>query len=164
MATGHSEVEVLTPPAATCDAVITAISGARLVHLACHGVLRSDSPTFSSFQMADGPLTVYDLQQLDRPAHHWVLASCDLGSPGRLAGPDLEGVLASLIAGGAAGVVAAVVPVPDEATVSLMETMHHRLRAGDTLPEALRRSSDSIDGSDPHGLVVKTAFACYGGG
>ena len=34
-----------------------------LVHLACHGSFRTDNPLFSTLSLADGPLTVYDLER-----------------------------------------------------------------------------------------------------
>lgn len=160
----HPRSRVLAPAAATCEAVLDVVAGAQLVHLACHGILRSDSPTFSAFRMADGPLTVHDLEGLILPVHHWILAACDLGDPGRLAGPDLEGVLAALFASGAGAVVAAVVPVPDTATTVLMTALHERLRVGDSLAQGLRTAKLSIDDTEPLPFVVKTAFGCYGGG
>jgi tetratricopeptide (TPR) repeat protein len=152
------------PDAATSDDVKQAAAGAQLVHIAAHGRLRSDSPTFSSVQLADGPLTVHDLEGLPEPAHHWVLAACDLGNPGALAGPALEGVLAALLSGGAGAAVAAVVSVPDLPTRDLMVALHDRRATGMSLADALRRAGDSIDTTEPTGFVAATAFSCYGGG
>ena len=154
----------LTGAAATADAVRAHAPGAKVVHVAGHGRLRSDSPTFSSIVLADGPLTVHDLESLAAPSHHWVLAACDLGNPGALAGPALEGVLASLLSGGAAAVIAAVVSVPDLSTRDLMVALHGGLADGLPMPEALRRASREMDRSEPGGFVASTAFACYGGG
>jgi tetratricopeptide (TPR) repeat protein len=154
----------LSRGSATVEAVQRAVTGARLVHIAGHGRLRSDSPTFSSLQLADGPLTVHDLEGLEAPAHHWVLAACDLGHPGAVEGPALEGVLASLLSGGAGAVVAAVVSVPDLSTRDLMVALHEGLAAGLPMPEALRRAKGTLDTGDPTAFVATTAFACYGGG
>lgn len=160
----HDDTVELSGETATVDAVQRAVTGARLVHIAGHGRLRSDSPTFSSLQLADGPLTVHDLEGLEAPAHHWVLAACDLGNPGAVAGPALEGVLASLLSGGAGAVVAAVASVPDLSTLDLMVALHDGLAAGVSLPESLRQARCKLDTSDPAGFVASTAFACYGGG
>lgn len=155
---------VLTDGAATAEAVRLAATGAARVHVAAHGRLRSDSPTFSSIQLSDGPLTVHDLEGLPEPAHQWVLAACDLGSPGTLAGPALEGVLAALISGGSAAVVAATVSVPDLDTKDLMVALHDRLTTAGSLPEALRLARGAVGTDHPAGLVAGTAFSCYGGG
>lgn len=164
VASCYDNPRVLTGAAATADAVQANAGGARMVHLACHGRLRRDTAAFSSLQLADGPLTVYDLEQLDEPAHHWVLAACDLGSPGTLVGPELDGVLATLLFGGAAGVVAAIVSVPDLETGQLMRHLHGALASGASLAHATQAARDKTDISEPTGFVASVAFSCYGGG
>lgn len=149
---------------ATSSTVLDAASGASIVHLACHGRLRRDSPGFSSLRLADGPLTMHDIEQLPTPAHHWVLAACDLGSPGELVGPELEGVVATLLLGGAGGVVASVVAVPDLATRELMTRLHRELAADAPLAHAVQTARTSIDTTEPAGFVASIAFSCYGGG
>ncbi len=160
----YAEPRTLTGSAATADAVQAKASGARLVHLACHGRLRRDTAAFSSLQVADGPLTVYDLERLRHPAHHWVLAACDLGSPGELVGPELDGVLATLLYGGGAGIVAAVVSVPDLETGQLMTDLHRALASGASLAHAVQAARDKADASEPAAFVASVAFTCYGGG
>jgi tetratricopeptide (TPR) repeat protein len=49
---------VLGDGTATVARVLSAIDGARLVHIAAHGTFRADSPLFSSLRLDDGPLTV----------------------------------------------------------------------------------------------------------
>lgn len=149
---------------ATVDTVHAGASGARMVHLACHGRLRRDTTAFSSLQLTDGSLTVYDLERLERPAHHWVLAACDLASPGALVGPELDGVVTTLLLGGSAGVVAAVVSVPDLETRQLMADLHGALASGASLAHAVQTARDNADASEPAGFVTGVAFSCYGGG
>jgi tetratricopeptide (TPR) repeat protein len=160
----HADAIRLTGGAATCARVRDAVSGARLVHLACHGRLRADSPAFSSLRLADGPLTVHELEHVAEPAHHWVLAACDLGAVGRLAGADLEGVLAALLFGGAAGVVAAGVSVPDATAVSYMADLHGALARGASLAEGVLHARRNRDATEPMEYVASVAFSCYGGG
>jgi CHAT domain len=93
-----------------------------------------------------------------------VLAACDLGNPGHLAGAELEGVLAALLFGGAGGVVAATVSVPDVPTGELMVGLHQALASGASLAQAVRLARDHVDRTDPVGFVTSTAFSCYGGG
>ncbi|CAN5919580.1 CHAT domain-containing protein [soil metagenome] len=164
IASCYANARVLTGAAATADAVQANASGARMVHVACHGRLRRDTAAFSSLQLTDGPLTVYDLEQLNEPAHHWVLAACDLGSPGALVGSELDGVLATLLFGGAAGVVAAVVSVPDLETGQLMQDLHGALASGASLAHAVQAARDRADVTEPTGFVASIAFSCYGGG
>jgi len=71
---------VLTGASATVEAVKRQMDGAWLVHLAAHGTFRADSPLFSAVELADGPLTGYDLEQLHRSPHRVVLSSCSSGA------------------------------------------------------------------------------------
>ena len=115
-------------------------------------------------QLCDGPLTVHDLEDMNDPAHHWILAACDLGSPGTFVGRELEGVLAALLAGGAGAIVAAVVSVPDLSTQSMMVELHRCLSEQMSLAHALHRARKAVDLDDPAGFVTSIAFSCYGGG
>src|SRR5262249_10944157 len=80
--------------AATVTSTLQALDGAALAHLACHGHFRSDSPLFSSLELADGPLNVYDLQNLRRPPGIVVLSACDLALSRLHPGDELLGVAA----------------------------------------------------------------------
>ncbi|MET9273674.1 CHAT domain-containing protein [Kribbella sp. NPDC003557] len=147
LSTGAEEVQrlaelypgavVLAHGKATADVVLEAIDGASLVHVAAHGTFRADSPLFSALELDDGPLTVYDLERLERAPHRVVLSSCSSALGGPSGADELLGLVSALIALGSAGVVASVVPVSDRATVPLMLGLHGRLRAGDGLAEAL---------------------------
>ena len=164
VAAAHPETMVLSGAEATGAAFAEHAEGATTVHVAAHGRLRADSPTFSSFQLADGPYTVHDVQRLSSPPHRWVLAACDLGGPGDRPGPDLEGIVAALLGGGAGAVVAAVVPVPDSSTPDLMAALHHRLAAGDSTARALRLARDQLDPRAPLDRLTQVAFTCFGAG
>ena len=60
----HPEATVLTGAHATVATVADALDGANSAHIAAHGRFRDDNPQFSSLQLADGALTVYDLERL----------------------------------------------------------------------------------------------------
>src|SRR5690349_11512516 len=87
----------LTGSHATVQAVTEGINQANLVHLAAHGQVRSDNPLFSSLRLADGPLTVYDLERLKRVAPTFVLAACDSARSAVGTGDELLGFSASLL-------------------------------------------------------------------
>jgi CHAT domain-containing protein len=118
-----------------------------LVHFAAHGTFRADSPLFSALELDDGPLTVYDLERLQRAPHRVVLSSCSSALGGPSGADELLGLVSALVALGSAGVVASVVPVNDPATVPLMLDLHSRLRAGNDLAEALARTRASAGDS-----------------
>ncbi len=123
--------------AATVSTVSAAMDGAAMVHIAAHGLLRSDNPFFSALLLADGPLTVYDLERLARAPHHVVLAACETARLHVIAGDEVLGFAAALLLQGTNTLIAPVVPVPDAETVSLMNDYHRRLIAGRSPAEAL---------------------------
>ena len=116
---------------------MAAMDGAWLVHVAAHGTFRADSPLFSAIELADGPLTVYDLERLRRAPRQIVLSSCSLALGVPVGADELLGLVSALISLGSAGVVASVVPVDDPATIPLMLALHRHLRSGSGLAEAL---------------------------
>ena len=111
--TGDAEVRALTgqyPDAtvladgdATADRVMAAIDGAWLVHMAAHGTFRDDSPLFSAIELADGPLTVYDLERLKQAPYHVVLSSCSSAVGVAVGADELPGLVSALISLGSAG-------------------------------------------------------------
>jgi CHAT domain-containing protein len=144
----YDDVTVLADGAATAEKVLYALDGAWLAHIAAHGTFRADSPLFSSLHMHDGPLTVYDFEQLQRAPYRLVLSSCDSGVLAPTGANELLGLVSSLLPLGTAGIVAAVVPLNDQAVVPLMVDLHRHLRAGQTLAESVYRVRHALDG-DP---------------
>jgi CHAT domain-containing protein len=126
----HPGATVLQGKAATVSAVLAAIDGAALAHIACHGRFRADSPLFSSLVLADGPLTALDLQRLRRAPELLVLSSCDLALSYRHAGDELLGFSAAMLGMGTRTIVASVVPIPDAAARRLMVAFHTQLARG----------------------------------
>jgi tetratricopeptide (TPR) repeat protein len=143
----YDDVTMLAGSHATAATVLRALDGAWLAHIAAHGVFRADSPLFSSLRMHDGPLTVYDFEQLHSAPYRMVLSSCDsaVGAP---AGADeLLGLVSSLLPLGTAGIIAAIVPLSDHAAVPVMVGLHLQLRAGKTLAESLSSVRHGLSGN-----------------
>jgi CHAT domain len=135
----YDDVTVLSGADATAGRVLSALEGAWLGHVAAHGTFRADSPLFSSLRMHDGPLTVYDFEQLHRAPYRLVLSSCDSGVLAPAGADELLGLVSSLLPLGTAGVIASVVPLNDSAVVPLMVNLHRCLRAGQSLAESMYR-------------------------
>ena len=133
----YDDVTVLADSQATTENVLQALDGAWLAHIAAHGIFRADSPLFSSLRMHDGPLTVYDLEQLKHAPYRLVLSSCDSGVLAPTGADELLGLVSSLLPLGTAGVIAAIVPLNDDAVVPVMQAVHRQLKAGKTLAEAV---------------------------
>jgi CHAT domain-containing protein len=150
-----SNPTVLHGKAATARAALTALDGVALAHIACHGRFRSDSPLFSSLELADGPLNVYELQRLRRAPETVVLSSCDLALSDLHPGDELLGLAAALLGMGTRTIVASVVPVPDAAAKRLMLAFHRNLLAGDAPAAALARAQARLS---------VAGFVCLGSG
>ena len=101
----------------TVDAVLKAMDGAGLVHIAAHGRL-------AGVELADGVLRVHDIDRLARPPTIVVLSACECA-----ANPVLPK--------GTRVVLASTVPVVDAAAVGLVIRLHERLRAGYEPAEAV---------------------------
>lgn len=155
---------LLVGRSATSAAVVASMDGAAQVHLAAHGSVRSDNPLFSSVTLADGPLTVYELERLAHPPAQVTLAACDTGRPQAVTGEEILGFGAALLSGGTATLVAPVVPVSDAATVRLMRSYHEGLVSGRSPAEALAVAQTDIDRRDVEARAAAAGFVCLGAG
>jgi CHAT domain-containing protein len=144
--------------------VANALDGADTAHLAAHGHFRDDNPSFCSLELADGALTVYDLERLHKTPRRLVLSSCESGLSTVHAGDELMGFTAAMFSLGTATVVAAVVPVPDEATKGLMLALDDELRQGTPPARALVNARDAIGEDERQRTVARAAFVCFGAG
>jgi CHAT domain/Tetratricopeptide repeat len=152
---------VLGHGTATARNALAALDGAWLAHVAAHGIFRADNPLFSALQLDDGPLTVHDLEQLQRAPYRLVLSSCDSGVAAPVGADELLGLVSSLIPLGAIGILASIVPVNDRAVVPLMVALHAALQNGATLPEALFEARSETS-HDPVSLATGLSFIALG--
>jgi tetratricopeptide (TPR) repeat protein len=159
----YPDAAVLSGDAATAKRVLSAIDGAWLAHIAAHGSFRADSPLFSSLRMSDGPLTVYDFEQLRRAPYRLVLSSCDSGVLAPAGADELLGLVSSLLPLGTVGIVAGVVPLNDDAVVPLMVSLHRHLMAGQSLAESMHSVRVEAAG-DPVQRVAAISLLALGAG
>jgi len=152
----YGDAEVLAGANATAAEVLAAFERSDIVHLAAHGSFRADSPLFSSVLLADGPLTVYDLERLYAAPDLVVLSACDAAAVVVRTGDELLGTATALLGLGVRSVVAPVLAVPDDATVELMVAFHRRLLAGDRVAAALAGAADRRQ------RAAASAFVCIG--
>ena len=139
-------------------AVLAALEGASIAHVAAHASFRADNGLWSSLELADGVLTVYELEQLRRPPEVVVLSACQSGLSAVRPGDEVMGLVAALLTLGAKSVVASVVPVEDAASEELMVALHRRLRAGEAPPVALSGAQSVTPGT------ASLSYVCFGGG
>jgi CHAT domain/Tetratricopeptide repeat len=157
----YDNVTMLEASEATAEKVLHALDGAWLGHIAAHGNFRADSPLFSSLHMYDGPLTVYDFEQLHRAPYRLVLSSCDSGVLAPTGANELLGLVSSLLPLGTAGIIAAIVPLNDQAVVPIMVGLHRYLRSGQTLAESIYGVRRGL-GDDPVGQATAASLLTLG--
>lgn len=157
---------LLAGAAASAAAVLAALEGVGLAHVAAHAQFRHDNPLWSAIELADGPLTVYDLQRLTRAPRVVVLSTCESAASGARSGDELLGLAGALLAGGTRSLVASIGPLPDTPTTRLaMVRLHDALAAGDSVAAALARATWPGGGvadprADPVGEPDQAALAC----
>jgi CHAT domain-containing protein len=154
---------VLTEKDASASRVAEAMNGARLVHIAAHANLRSDNPLFSSLLLADGPFTVYDIEQVPASPHEVIMAACSTAVSHVTAGHEILGLAAALLRQQTASLVAPVVPVPDAETAPVMAALHQRLRQHLSPAEALAATQLEFCSGTPREHASAASFICLGG-
>ncbi|WP_141015117.1 CHAT domain-containing protein [Nocardioides sambongensis] len=161
LAERHPDAALLAGGDATLEPVLDRLDGADLVHLAAHGHFRADSPLFSSLDLADGPLTVHDLERVRRAPYRVVLSACESGVLAPVGAEELLGLASSLFSLGTAGLVSSVAEVNDAATAELMVGLHDALAAGESPATALHRVRRRAAG-DPVAAGTAAAFVALG--
>ena len=143
----HRRAEVMTGARATVAKVSAALDKHDLVHFVAHGRFRHDNPLWSTIELADGPLTVYELERLGRVPATVVLATCESGVGGTRGGAQLHGLAGTLLTMGARTIVAAIGPLPDTTETRLaMIDLHRDLVGGSTASASLAHQRMATDG------------------
>ncbi|TYB55961.1 CHAT domain-containing protein [Nonomuraea sp. PA05] len=155
-------VPALVDAAAGTEAVLAALDGAGLAHIAAHGHVHPTNPLFSSLRLADGPLTVYDLERLRHPPEIVILAACDSGRFVVRPGDELLGLSATFLALGTRTIVAPVLSILDVESTTLMIALHKLLAAGHSTAAALAQAQQQVAGEDLAAYAVAAGFVCMG--
>jgi tetratricopeptide (TPR) repeat protein len=163
LARRYEAATMLRGKKATVDAALAGLDGAALAHVAAHGHFRQDSPLFSSLEMADGSLSVYELERLRRAPYRLVLSACESGVLAPVGADELLGLASALFSMGTAGLVCSIAEVNDDATAALMVDLHDHLAAHPKggLAEALLAARRAARG-DPTREATAAAFLALG--
>ena len=148
LAWGDHSVRLLSGKWANASAVTASMSGAGIVHLACHAVFRPENPLFSRLRLADRWLTASEIVQLDLPATLVTVSACDSGRAQSSA--ESIGLGWAFLAAGAAGVIVSQWAVDDETARELMVRFYEELETGAAPSTALRRAQLDIATNRPH--------------
>lgn len=158
---GPSASRVYTGAAAREERLKSEAGGARLVHLATHGVLNDRSPLYSHVLLAhgeggeDGLLEAWEIMNLDLRAELVVLSACETARGRAAAGEGVIGMTWALFVAGSPSTVVSQWKVEESSTTELMLEFHRRLRgrpgeAPRPPAEALRAAALKLLRSERH--------------
>jgi tetratricopeptide (TPR) repeat protein len=157
------EAILKTEEQATARVLREQVGDAGVVHIATHGTFRADAPLFSSLHLADGPLTVNEVYDLDLSQAALVtLSGCRTGI-GKGLGGEMLGLLHAFFFAGAPTLVVSRWRVEDEATAQLMQDFYATLGQGKSTAEALRTAQLGTAAYRPH-AGYWAAFSAWGQG
>jgi CHAT domain-containing protein len=121
-----------------------------VIHVATHAAFRVDNPMFSAIQLADAPLSLFDLYDLRISAELVTLSGCGTGLNALIGGDELLGLVRGWLYAGAHSVVVSLWDVNDRSTASLMGRFYQRLRQTPDRAAALRDAMLATREEDPH--------------
>ncbi len=136
--------ELLIGAEATAAAVRERAPGCAVLHLACHGVFRSDNPLFSSLQLADAWLTAREIAQLDLRGALVAMGACESGRGRVYDGDEVIGLPRAFLAAGARALLGSLWLVQDASTARLMEHWYGAMVRGRTPAAALREAQLAV--------------------
>lgn len=123
-----------------------------LIHLACHGQFRPESPMFSSLHLADGWITVHDICSKPIKAELVTLSACETGLSKVFAGDEILGLARGFLSAGANSIVVGLWAVNDAAATEFMTGFYTGLQRGMPIVSSLRESQLEMieNGAHPH--------------
>lgn len=135
---------------ATIERLRTSAPDSSTLHLACHGLFRTDNPMFSSLKLHDGWLTAADVMSLDLDGALVALSACESGRSEVFAGDELIGLTRAFLGAGAATLAVSLWLVQDETTARLMQSWYEKIGSGTGHAAALRSAQLEIKEEFPH--------------
>jgi CHAT domain-containing protein len=135
---------------ATVEALREGAPGCGVLHLACHGLFRSDNPMFSALKLRDGWLMAADVLGLDLSGALVTLSACESGRGEVIGGDEVLGLTRAFLGAGAATLVVSLWLVQDDTTTELMGDWYGRLRDGEGRVSALRAAQLELKERYPH--------------
>jgi CHAT domain-containing protein/tetratricopeptide (TPR) repeat protein len=128
---------------------------ADVLHLACHGSADRHDPLQSRLELAGGPVKMGRMRELDLRVRLAVLSACETAQPGLPLPDEVLGLPTGLLQAHAAGVVAALWRVKDDAAAMLMVEFYRGwqqegLTPAAALAAAQRWLRDTTNGEKRH--------------
>lgn len=161
----HPGLDAASGQGATAASVRSMLSGHDVVHIAAHGIFRSDRPVLSTIELAGGSESMFDVIPEQVRTRLVVLSSCEGGAQGTADGSEVLGFSSILLARGAASVLAPLTVVRDLECGEFVSDVHEVLVKGVPLAEAVAQVRGAwLDDDDLSRWAVASSFTCFGSG
>jgi CHAT domain-containing protein len=129
---------LLENESATREAFVRNADASLFLHIATHAVFRQDNPMFSSFKLADGWFTAFDLFSMECRTNLVTLSGCQSGMNEVTGADELLGLMRGFLYSGARSLLVSLWNVNDEATTALMAHFYQGWLEGAAKSKALR--------------------------
>lgn len=144
------DARVLLNEDATREAFMESCQWSSFVHIATHATFRQDNPMFSSFKLADGWLTAFDLFSMTCQTNLVTLSGCKSGMSEVTGSDDLLGLMRGFLYAGARSLLLSLWNVSDESTADLMVRFYDEWRQGSEKSAALRTAMLAVRAENPN--------------
>lgn len=144
------QAEVRLDGEATLTALRKQAPGCEVLHLACHGLFRTDNPMFSALKLHDGWLTAIEVMDLEVQGALVTLSACESGRSQVIVGDEIVGLTRAFLGAGAATLLVTLWLVQDETTARLMAMWYQHLGKGMERAAALRAAQLALMDEYPH--------------
>ncbi len=146
---------------ATSERLLNMLASHDLVHVSAHCTFRDDSVMFSSIEMADGPVPIYELGRLTDTPSLVVLAACGAGRWEGVGSAQWLGIVPELLRSGTDCLVAPIQAVADsDAGVVMAEFYRHLRQLG--AAGALAAAQAALVDASPRVQAAAHSFLVFG--
>lgn len=144
------DAKVMSGSAATLKAFQKLAPEAGVLHIAAHGHFRRDNPLYSSIDLADGQLTMMDLNVVRLNASLLTLSGCNTGSSVPVGGDELLGLMRCCLSAGARSLLLSLWEIDDNSAMQFMTCFYRKLKDGLSLSQAISEAVVAVRHRFPH--------------
>ncbi len=144
------DAELLLGDAASLEAFHRHAPGSRILHLAAHGIFRSDNPMFSALQLADSRLSMIDLNRLSLNVELLTLSACSTGRTVAVGGDELLGLMRGFLQAGVRSLLVSLWDIDDACTKEFMCSFYREVGRESSLAAAVQVAMREIRERYPH--------------
>jgi len=136
--------QILLGPEATVERLRRYGRTSRFLHIATHAEFRADNPMFSSIQLGDARLSVFDLYDLQLGSELVTVSGCGTGLNLVVGGDELLGLVRGLFYAGVQAVLVTLWDVNDQSTADFMKCFYRKMALRADKAHALREAMQEL--------------------